>query len=90
MVASSIKRSVVKVMRPASTRTGNFHFEDDIGIRPGVLIRPDTQFINSIGYTIYVRLLFQRITNKEIQTVNEKRHRASRINNRLINVEKFK
>ena len=54
MVASSIKRSVVKATRPARTRTGNFHFEDDIGLRPGVIIRPDTQFINSIGYTLFM------------------------------------
>ena len=54
MVASRIKHSVVKVTRPARTSTGNFHFEDDIGIRPEVLIRPDTQFINSIGYTVFM------------------------------------
>ena len=54
MVASSIKHSVVKAMRPARTSTGNFHFKDDIGIRPGVLIRPDTQLINLIGYTVFM------------------------------------
>ena len=52
MVASSIKRSVVKVTRSARASTGNFHFEDDIGLRPRALIRPDTQLINSIGYTV--------------------------------------
>ena len=54
MVAPSSKRLVVKVMRSAHTRTGSFRFEDDIGVRPGVLIRPDTQFINSIGYTVFM------------------------------------
>ena len=54
MLAPSIKRLVVKVTRSARTRTGSFRFEDDIGIRPGVLIRPDTQFINSIGYTVFM------------------------------------
>ena len=54
MVDSSIKRSVVNVARLARTSTENFHFEDDIGLRPGVLIRPDTQFINSIGYTVFM------------------------------------
>ena len=54
MVASSTKRSVVKVTWSARTHTGNFHFKDDIGVRHGVLIRPDTQFINSIGYTVFM------------------------------------
>ena len=52
MVASSIKRLVVKVTRSAHASTKNFHFEDDIGVRPRTLIRPDTQLLNSIGYTV--------------------------------------
>ena len=52
MVASSTKRSVVKVTRPARASTENFHFKGDIGIRPRAIIRPDTQLINSIGYTV--------------------------------------
>ena len=54
MVAPCTKRLVVKVTRSARTRTGSFRFEDDIGIRPGVLLRPDTQFVNSIGYTVFM------------------------------------
>ena len=46
MVAPSTKQLVVKVTRSARTRTGSFRCEDDIGIRPGVLIRPDTQLVN--------------------------------------------
>ena len=54
MGASSIKRSVVKVTQPARTSIGNFNFKEDIGVRPRALIRPDTQFINLIGYTVTI------------------------------------
>ena len=54
MVASSLKCSVVNAVRPARASSGNFHFEDDIGIKPRVFIRPDTQLINSIGYTVFM------------------------------------
>ena len=43
-----MKKKRQKVTRSARTRTGSFRFKDNIG----VLIRPDTQFINSIGYTV--------------------------------------
>ena len=46
MVALSTKPLVVKVTRSLRTSTESFSFEDDIGVRPGVLIRPDTPLIN--------------------------------------------
>ena len=46
MVAPSTKRLVVKVTRSSRISTESFRFEDDIGIRPGVLIRPDTPLVN--------------------------------------------
>ena len=46
MVAPSTKRSVEKVARPSHISTESFRFEDDIGVRTRVLIRPDTQLVN--------------------------------------------
>ena len=46
MDALSTKRLVVKATRSSRTSTESFRFEDDISIRPGVLIRPDTPLVN--------------------------------------------
>ena len=45
MVALCTKCLVVKATRSLRTSTENFRFEDDISIRPGVLIRPDTLYL---------------------------------------------
>ena len=68
MDALSTKRLVVKVTRSLRTSTESFRFKDDIGIRPGVLIRPDTPLVNlDRVHAIYVRLPFQRVTNIDRQ-----------------------
>ena len=54
MDALSTKRLVVKVTWSSRTSTESFCFEDDIGVRPGVLIRPDTLLVNKIGYTLFM------------------------------------
>ena len=46
MVTPSTKRLVVKVTRSLRTSTESFRLEDNIGIRPWVLIRPDTPFVS--------------------------------------------
>ena len=63
MVAPSTKRLVVKDTRSTRISTESFRFKDNIGIRPGVLIRPDTQLVLGRIHCIYIRLLFQRVTS---------------------------
>ena len=54
MVAARTKILVVNATRPTRASSGNFYFEDDIGVSPRALIRPDKQLINSIRYTVFM------------------------------------
>ena len=60
MVESRVKRLVVNAARSTRADSGNFHFEDNIGVSPRALIRPDTQLINSIGYTVFMSVISAR------------------------------